>query len=66
MKGHGQGGAKVGLQLWGQETQFILILLFINYCMDCIALYQEELMKQIQNTLEIYIYLTISTKDRTL
>lgn len=26
-----QGGAKVGLQLWVLETQFILMLLFINY-----------------------------------
>lgn len=27
-----QGGAKVGLQLGMSETQFILRLLFINYC----------------------------------
>ena len=27
-----QGGAKVGLQLWVHETEFDLVLLFINYC----------------------------------
>ena len=27
-----QGGAKAGLQLWVRETQFILVFLFINYC----------------------------------
>ena len=27
-----QGGAKVGLQLWLSKTEFILVLLFINYC----------------------------------
>ena len=27
-----QGAAKVGLQLWVQETEFIRVLSFINYC----------------------------------
>lgn len=27
-----QGGAKAGLQLWLRETEFILVLSFINYC----------------------------------
>ena len=27
-----QGGAKAGLQLRVHETKFILVLLFVNYC----------------------------------
>ena len=27
-----QGGATVGLQLWVHKTEFVLVLLFINYC----------------------------------
>ena len=30
--GYIQDGAQVGLQLWVHETEFILVLLFINYC----------------------------------